>query len=658
MRICSNTKKCRFPGGFFQAQKTIFDELEDFGVFVPENLRLYPYFAVFDFEAMLKKTEDRVSEKLEFTHYHKPISVSLNSNVDGYTEPIHHVSANLDVLLKSMLESLTEIARAAEAKTREKLSFVFDILNERMSKCAPAADLTPTSITTREVESVGYDHDDDDDDDDINDAITCEDLAFIDDASAIENHTYENPYLHQQQPLLQQQQQQQELAVWSTSDQSSREMNVKRTCIEYGALKRLQKKLSTYCVRLPVLGFNSAKYDLNLVKGSFLKHLNLTPKNGDYVIKRANSYLCIASEHFKFLDITSYLAAGASYSKFLKAYGVTEEKGFFPYEWFDCEEKLNYPDLPAYENFFSNLKNHNVLDPDCTGVGVENYEFMKSEWSRYSMQSFADFLRHYNNSDVIGFVKAVDTMLKFYFENQIDLFKDTISLPNLARKELFKCSSRVFPLFDPETQDIYRTVQQNIVGGPSIIFKREACANETLIRGQKNVVGKRVLGHDANGLYAYCIAQPMPTGCFVDRRVENSFKGIFREKYFNMYFWLDHVAECENIKIRHRLNNGKEVRIGPYCVDGFCAETNTVYEYNGCWHHFCSDCQHASSNADVFRRQQRARARTEEKREYLISRDYNLVEMKECHFKQHILEHTQHIQSRYLPSFFSRIVAS
>ena len=186
MRICSNTKKCRFPGGFFQAQKTIFDELEDFGVFVPENLRLYPYFAVFDFEAMLKKTEDRVSEKLEFTHYHKPISVSLNSNVDGYTEPIHHVSANLDVLLKSMLESLTEIARAAEAKTREKLSFVFDILNERMSKCAPAADLTPTSITTREVESVGYDHDDDDDDDDdINDAITCEDLALVSELSGI-----------------------------------------------------------------------------------------------------------------------------------------------------------------------------------------------------------------------------------------------------------------------------------------------------------------------------------------------------------------------------------------------------------------------------------------------------------------------------------------
>ena len=102
-----------------------------------------------------------------------------------------------------------------------------------------------------------------------------------------------------------------------------------KTSIEYIALNRLSKKLNSYCKRLPVLGFNSANYDLNLVKACFLKHLNLTPKNGDYVIKRSNAYLCIATEQFKFLDITSYLAAGASYSKFLKAYGVKEEKGFF-----------------------------------------------------------------------------------------------------------------------------------------------------------------------------------------------------------------------------------------------------------------------------------------------------------------------------------------
>lgn len=49
-----------------------------------------------------------------------------------------------------------------------------------------------------------------------------------------------------------------------------------------------------------------------------------------FAIKRNNSYTCIATPKFRFLDMNQYLAAGTSYSKFLKAYGVEEEKGFFP----------------------------------------------------------------------------------------------------------------------------------------------------------------------------------------------------------------------------------------------------------------------------------------------------------------------------------------
>ena len=45
------------------------------------------------------------------------------------------------------------------------------------------------------------------------------------------------------------------------------------------------------------------------------------------------------------------------------------------------------------------------------------------------------------------------------------------------------------------------------------------------------------------------------------------------------------------IKIKHKLNNQKEVRVGPYLVDGFCLKTKTVYEFNGCYFHHCNlDC--------------------------------------------------------------------
>ena len=77
-------------------------------------------------------------------------------------------------------------------------------------------------------------------------------------------------------------------------------------------------------------------------------------QNEIFTIKKNNSYISIAVPEMKFLDISNYLAAGCSYSKFLKAYGCDIPKGIFPYEWFDSEEKLSHTQLPPAEAFFRN----------------------------------------------------------------------------------------------------------------------------------------------------------------------------------------------------------------------------------------------------------------------------------------------------------------
>ena len=46
--------------------------------------------------------------------------------------------------------------------------------------------------------------------------------------------------------------------------------------------------------------------------------------------------------------------------------------------------------------------------------------------------------------------------------------------------------------------------------------------------------------------------------------------------------WLNFLADDETIEIQHR-DSGGEKKIGRYYVDGFCEETNTVYEFYGCW---------------------------------------------------------------------------
>ena len=64
------------------------------------------------------------------------------------------------------------------------------------------------------------------------------------------------------------------------------------------------------------------------------------PEKDIHTIIKENSYLAISTPPMKFLDISNYLAAGSSYSQFLKAYGCEIVKGVFPYEWFDSFNKI------------------------------------------------------------------------------------------------------------------------------------------------------------------------------------------------------------------------------------------------------------------------------------------------------------------------------
>ena len=58
--------------------------------------------------------------------------------------------------------------------------------------------------------------------------------------------------------------------------------------------------------------------------------------------------------------------------------------------------------------------------------------------------------------------------------------------------------------------------------------------------------------------------------------------------------WLKYLSYTNNITIQHCFNN-IEKKIGPYPVDGYCKETDTVYEFQGCFMHGCNKCFHSTS---------------------------------------------------------------
>ena len=54
--------------------------------------------------------------------------------------------------------------------------------------------------------------------------------------------------------------------------------------------------------------------------------------------------------------------------------------------------------------------------------------------------------------------------------------------------------------------------------------------------------------------------------------------------------WLKFISETQNVYIEHAMNGGEHTISNVGKVDGYCEQTNTVYEFQGCFWHGCPKC--------------------------------------------------------------------
>ena len=196
-----------------------------------KEFRPYPYFIVYDFEALHKKMDESQTEELTITSRHVPVSVAINDNLTN--EPVFIVDQDPGNLNNSFMGEL----QARQRKIAE------------MVKCL-------------------YPQPESDDDGE---------------------EKKENP-------------------IWRN-----------------------------WVNQVPVFGFNSGRYDINMIKEYFVKNLAIISDVD--VAKKENSYMFLSTPNFKFLDIKNYLAPGLSYDAWCRAYGCELQKLAFPYEWLDSFNK-------------------------------------------------------------------------------------------------------------------------------------------------------------------------------------------------------------------------------------------------------------------------------------------------------------------------------
>ncbi len=102
--------------------------------------------------------------------------------------------------------------------------------------------------------------------------------------------------------------------------------------------------------------------------------------------------------------------------------------------------------------------------------------------------------------------------------------------------------------------------------------------------------------------------------------------------------WIDEISEQLEIKIRHAKSTKGEKRIKPpqgrtIYVDGYCKQTNTVYEFHGCIWHGCPECFDPDYTSPITGKTMREHHDKTLKREKIIrDLEYNLEVVWECKY--------------------------
>ncbi|CAB4000813.1 Zinc finger and SCAN domain-containing 22, partial [Paramuricea clavata] len=136
-RTCAGTIRHIFPGGAYKVPQSIFDLLADERIEIPEDLKYFPYRATFDFECYFKHTSNhsRNTEKLTWQAEHIPLSVSVCSNVPGYTEPKCFVSSgDTSKMIQEFVEYLVKISQESYVLLLDLFADVFRQIDERVNQ--------------------------------------------------------------------------------------------------------------------------------------------------------------------------------------------------------------------------------------------------------------------------------------------------------------------------------------------------------------------------------------------------------------------------------------------------------------------------------------------------------------------------------------------
>lgn len=165
-------------------------------------------------------------------------------------------------------------------------------------------------------------------------------------------------------------------------------------------------------------------------------------------------------------------------------------KGLFPYSWFDNPEKLYDEQLPPQEKWHNDLTNESVDITNALKV-----------WEENQFSIFAEYHDYYCKQDVTQLADIFEE-----FRNMaIDKFNlDPAYFQGAPAYTWFLCLKQNYRFFKLiPNQDVYLDLQRNIRGGISQVMHRYA--------NIENKPDESIIYLDINSLYSKCMTYKLPT---------------------------------------------------------------------------------------------------------------------------------------------------
>ena len=185
---------------------------------------------------------------------------------------------------------------------------------------------------------------------------------------------------------------------------------------------------------------------------------------------------------------------------------LIKQKGFYPYEYMDTEEKFNDTKLPPREVFYSKLSGK--------GITEKNYKHACNVWNTFKMKTFKDYHKLYNETDVLLLADVFENFrnlcLKIYGLDPVYYY----TAPGLAWDACLKMTNINLELLsDPNMLLMF---EKGIRGGISIISNRYGEANNKYMgnRFNKNKLSKYLMYLDENNLYGSAMFKKLPIHSF------------------------------------------------------------------------------------------------------------------------------------------------